>query len=210
MSSTARAKYEPEVKPVQENRVGVFGGMFNPPHYGHLAGAQEAAHQLNLDRVLFIPAAEPPHRKKPGVSAENRYEMTALAVESNPVFKPSRIELKRAEISYTVDTLAALRSRSPDSDFYLIVGADELNSFTAWKRWNKILELSELVAMNRPGFDFDSVDSAVSENCRFVEIPALSVSSRIIRQRCREGRPIRYLVPAAVRNFIIEKNLYSG
>ncbi len=197
----------PETAP---NRMGVFGGTFNPLHHGHLIAVQEAAHELGLAGVLFVPAPRPPHRDPPEVKANHRLEMTRRALEGHGVFRVSDVEYRREDPSYTVDTLEVLADEDPDRDLVLLVGADELIQFRSWHRWETVLERAEVVGMNRPGFEREEVPDAVLRRCSFVEVPEVDVSSTRIRRRLRAGDPARSFVPGSVWEYIREHGLYGG
>lgn len=192
-------------------RVGLFGGSFNPPHLGHLALAETVRDVFGFDRVLWIPARQPPHKPVGAlVEARHRLQMTRLAVDDNPGFAVSEIELERNGPSYTVDTLALLQQRRPAWTLHLIIGADSLAGLHTWRRPREILERAHLVVYPRADADLSAVDPAVLERVRFVEAPLLTLSSTDVRARCRDGRSIRYLVPEAVRTYIAEQGLYGA
>jgi nicotinate-nucleotide adenylyltransferase len=181
-------------------RLGVLGGTFDPVHNGHLAAARAAAAALRLDRVLLVPAAQPPHKANVHASAEQRLAMVEAAVAGDPLLAASRIELDRPGPSYTVDTLRAL---APQGELFFICGADVLAQFTAWHRWQEILRLAKLAVVSRPGADVASPLPVL-----WVRGVVLDISSEDIRRRVREGRPIRGLVPEAVEAIIRREGLY--
>lgn len=197
----------PETAP---DRLGVFGGTFNPLHHGHLIAVQEASHQLGLAEVLFVPAPRPPHRDAPGVDPNHRLEMTRRALQDRDAFRVSDVEYHREGPSYTVDTLRALSEDHPDRDLVLLVGADELVQFRSWHRWEAVLERAEVVGMSRPGFERSEVPDPVRGRCFFVETPEVDVSSTRVRRRIREGAPARSFVPRSVWEYIREHGLYGG
>src|SRR5258708_2055056 len=132
-------------------RIGVFGGAFDPVHFGHLILAEQCREQGRLDEVLFVPTARPPHKPRPGARFDQRVEMLALALAGNPVFRIDEIEKDREGPSYTADTLADLRRRSPGDDFWLLVGGDAVRDLHIWYEPRRILELAGLLVMTRPG-----------------------------------------------------------
>jgi nicotinate-nucleotide adenylyltransferase len=197
-------------------RVGVLGGTFNPPHIGHLICAQEAWLQLELDQVLLIPAARPPHKQveeEPG--AEHRLELCRRAVQGDPQLEVSPVEMDRPGLSYTVDTLELLHSRAPDNELFLIVGGDVAAGLPGWHEPERVLSLARLAVAKRPGTPRDAVDDALASlngggRADFFRMPRVGISSTLVRRRVRCGEPIRYLVPDAVAEYIEEHRLYGG
>lgn len=200
----ARARSEPE-----SPGLGLFGGTFNPIHVGHLLSVQEVADRLDLERVLFIPTHRPPHKDTPEVPTEHRLEMTRRAIQSNDRFEVSDLETELEGPSYSFNTVKDIRSRYPNHALFFLTGADELIDFPSWHRWRELLDMIQLVGMNRPGFPRDQVDEEVRSRTTFVEVPSVDVSSSGIRSRRRQGRPIRYFVPESVWEFITKNDLYS-
>jgi nicotinate-nucleotide adenylyltransferase len=197
-------------------RIGILGGTFNPPHLGHLVSAQEAYLQLKLDRVLFIPTGVPPHKaneEEPGV--EHRLEMCRRAIGGDEHrFAVSDIEVRRAGPSYTVDTLEELRATTPDSELFLILGGDIAAGLTQWHRVERVLELATAVVAERRGTPRSSIEDALNsvragERARFFPMPPIGLSSTEIRQRVRNGQPIKYLVPDSVDAYIQQHSLYQ-
>ena len=186
-------------------RIGVFGGLFNPPHVGHLSLCQEAAWQLGLERVVLVPTGRPSHRSAPRESPEMRLRLAQAAALGNPMFTVSRLEIDRPGLSYTVDTLRELSNRYPGSSLHLLIGADQLAAMDAWREPAAIVRLARLAAALRPGTDVSRADTP---NLDWVEMPQIGISSSLIRERVREGRPIRYFVPDAVRELIEAEGLY--
>jgi nicotinate-nucleotide adenylyltransferase len=194
---------EPGTVPVP--RIGVFGGLFNPPHVGHLSLCQEAAWQLDLDRVVLVPTGQPAHRPPPRESPEMRLRLAQAAALGNPMFTVSRLEIDRIGPSYTVDTLRELSHRYPGSSLHLLIGADQLAAMHTWHEPAAIVQLARIAAALRPGIDVVRDDAA---NLDWVEMPQIGVSSSLVRERVLAGRPIRYLVPDAVRELIEAEGLY--
>ncbi len=196
-------------------RLGILGGTFDPPHHGHLGAAQEALHQLALDRVLWVPAGAPPHKpSQPITPAHHRLRMLEQALAGHPHLSISTIDLERPGPCYTVDALALLRAEyGPEPEFYFIEGADSLADLPTWYRPRQLLELCRLAVVRRPGVEIDL--AALEERLpglrariHFVEMPLLEISSTDLRRRVRQGRPISYLVPAGVEAYIREQGLY--
>ena len=198
-------------------RVGILGGTFNPPHLGHLVCAQEAYLQLELERVVLMPVHAPPHKpldEEPGV--EHRVEMCRLAIDDDSErFAVSDLEARRAGPSYTVDTLEALHGRDPESEFFLIVGADIALGFPSWREPERVLSIATLAVARRPGTARSAVEQALAgvsggERARFFDMPEIGISSTMLRERARIGEPTRYLVPDSVRAYIDARGLYMG
>ncbi|MBC3185069.1 nicotinate-nucleotide adenylyltransferase [Corynebacterium sp. zg-331] len=194
-------------------RVGVMGGTFDPIHHGHLAAASEAADQCGLDAVIFVPTGRPWQKADREVSAaEDRYLMTALATAADERFSVSRIDIERAGATYTIDTLRDVRAQFPRSELFFITGADALSGLTSWREWEKAVSLARFIGVTRPGYDADAsvLPHEYRERITLVRGPGLDISSTQCRRRCRQGRPIRYLVPEAVARYIEHNGLYVG
>ena len=192
-------------------RVGLFGGTFDPPHLGHLAIAEWAREQLGLDRVVFMPAGAPPHKRRRGLSrAETRIAMTRLAVKGQPAFTVSTLETHRRGPSFTVETLRALKTRHPRARLYLLIGADSLDDFANWHAPREILELATLAVAKRPGSGRGRQPAITRRGAVvWLDNPGLTLSSSMIRTRAAAGRSIRYLVPDAVARYIARHHLYG-
>lgn len=185
-----------------------MGGTFDPIHNGHLVCAEEARCQLELDEVIFVPAGNP--WQKGGVSsAEDRYLMTVLATASHENFSVSRIEIDREGPSYTLDTLRAFRSFYEDVELFFITGADAVAEILSWRDPDAVLNEAHFVAATRPGYDIKNMEP-VLEKVSVMHIPALAISSSDIRARVASGRPVRYLMPWEVAQFIATRGLYSS
>ena len=190
-------------------KLGIFGGTFNPIHLGHLISAQCILEQFGLDRILFIPVKYPVHKKlEAPVSAEMRYEMTALAVDDNPDFDCSRMEIDRDEPSYTIITLKRLREMYENAGLYLIVGADSFNEIPTWRDYRDILETAAIVRIPRPGSGRERIPDEKNMKVSHARNPMIEISSSDIRERVRKGMSIRYLVPRPVEEYIIKRELY--
>jgi nicotinate-nucleotide adenylyltransferase len=198
-------------------RVGILGGVFNPPHIGHLICAQEAHSQLELEVVVFVPVGEAPHREveqDPG--PELRLRMCDYAIAADARFAASRIELDRSGPSYTVDTLRELREQAPERDLFLILGADQAAALPAWRQPEEVLELATVAVAERDGRRREEVRRSVASlpaaphRLVFFDMPRVDVSSTVVRRRAAEGLPIRYLVPDKVASFIEAQSLYGS
>jgi nicotinate-nucleotide adenylyltransferase len=197
-------------------RIGIFGGTFNPVHLGHLIVAQDACDQFELNRVLFVPCAVPPH-KTTGNLAENphRLRMLEACLEGDPHFEFSDIEIERGGVSYTIDTVRALRQQDPSAEWFLILGSDSLMDLHSWRQAEAILKEVQIGTLIRPGTPLPTSEA--------LRLPApwperllgnvrvghqVEISSGDIRRRCAEGLSIRYLVHPAVEMYIAEHGLY--
>jgi nicotinate-nucleotide adenylyltransferase len=195
-------------------RVGVFGGAFNPPHLGHLVCAQEVLLQLELERVLFVPVGRPPHREIPDdPGGETRLEMVELAIAGDERFAASRIELDGEGPSYTSLTLEQLRSEAPDDERFLILGGDQAAALPTWHEPERVLDLATVAVVERVGWSRSAIGIKIarlrgSDRVRYLDMPLIQIASTGIRRRVREGRSIRYLVPAAVEEYIAAHDLY--
>lgn len=189
-------------------RIGVLGGTFDPPHTGHLIVAQDAWAALGLERVLFIPAAVPPHKRGRVVApAAARHAMLAAATADDPRFGVCDIELRRAGPSYTVDTLRELRAKDPDGSLFFLMGADQFREFHTWREPHEIARLAEVVVLSRAGDG--AVVSGADIPVRRLAVTRIDISATEIRRRVAAGEPIRYLVPPAVEAIIRREGLYG-
>jgi len=167
--------------------------------------------EVSLDRVLFVPTHNPPHKPSPEVDASHRIRMTEIALRKDERMTVSRVELEREGPSYTIDTIEVLRDEYPDDRLFLMIGGDELVQFKEWRNWESILRQSELIGMNRPGTDENrAADRDVMDNAQFVEIPEIEISSTLVRKRLRSGQPVDYFLPESVREYIREHQLYRS
>lgn len=217
-------------------RVGIMGGTFDPIHNGHLVAGSEVAELFDLDVVVFVPTGQPWQKKDRAVSpAEDRYLMTVIATASNPRFLVSRADIDRGGDTYTVDTLADMRSLYPEAELFFITGADALQKIVTWRDWESMFDLAHFVGVTRPGYELPSVGSAPQEGSAnsagvsfdpdavtdplrrevdagrlsLVEIPAMAISSTDCRRRATEGRPVWYLVPDGVVQYIAKHGMYA-
>jgi nicotinate-nucleotide adenylyltransferase len=209
------------------NPTGVFGGTFDPIHFGHLRTAFELQQTLRLEELRFIPAGNPPHRDVPLADAEARLAMVRAATADQPGFVVDDREVRRAGPSYTVTTLGELRAEFPDRPFCLIVGMDAFLGLPRWHRWREILELAHLVVAHRPGWQapgvgplgellvdrgtgrLDDLHDAPAGRILIQPVTQLEISSTDLRGLIVQGRDPRYLMPDPVRDIIIETGCYS-
>ena len=197
-------------------KTGIFGGTFDPPHLGHALVAEQALRQLNLDRILFMPASNPWMKDRERITeVDNRVEMTVLATEGNDKFVVSRMEADRAGPTYTADTLRELREQG-EEEIYLIVGLDTLAEISLWHTPKYIVEMATIVGYPRDGFEkiparqLDAVKEGASREVVLLTGPTVSISSTCVRAYVSKGHSVEGLVPAAVNEYISEKGLYGG
>ncbi len=206
--------------------IGIFGGTFDPVHFGHLRPALEVQQALGLNQVRFIPAGQPPHRETPYASTPQRLSMLRAAIEDQPGFVVDERELRREGPSYMVDTLASLREEVGQTPLCLILGYDAFLGLPGWHQWNSLIELAHLVITHRPGWNHDELEDALQslvKQCEtgverlseqaaggllFVPVTQLDISATIIREQIRAGQDIRYLLPDTVYRIIREQKLY--
>lgn len=197
-------------------RLGIYGGTFDPVHYGHLLAAEQCREQCRLDEVWFMPADSPPHKQQveitPGV---RRAEMLELATAGHPQLRVSHIELDRSGPSYTVDTLRQLRDEGPDRELFLMIGADSLADFPKWREPTLILETAEVLVVNRGRQEPDvkalaaRLGGDLADRFQVVSMPGVDLAASDIRRRVRQGRSIRYMTPRAVEMYIQQNGLYQ-
>jgi nicotinate-nucleotide adenylyltransferase len=194
--------------------IGVLGSAFNPPHLGHLALAQEAAWQLGLAEVVLVPTGQAPHKRiadDPG--KEERMEMTRRAAADDERFSVCAVEVEREGPSYTYETLEALAEERGDRELVFVMGADAAVGLESWRKPERVVELASLAVARRAGVSDADVAAAMrSLGCEgratMLEMPQFGVSSSAVRERAKQGRPLRYLVPDAVADFIAERGIY--
>jgi len=207
--------------------LGIFGGTFDPIHYGHIRTAFEMLEVLRIDEVSFVPSGDPPHRGQTFADAEQRLEMVRVATQGQLKFSVDDCELRREGPSYTIDTLATIREEQPDVALGLIVGMDAFLGLTSWHRWNEILDFAHLVVAYRPGWRIPDVGELGeligshgtgnvedlhenSHGCVFVHaVTQLEIASTEIRDLIAAGRDPRFLMPDAVRDVILESGCYT-
>lgn len=194
-----------EIRTSERKKVGILGGTFNPPHMGHLIMAEQVKDQLDLDKIFFMPTAEPPHSSmvKKTISSEKRVQMLELATQDNEDFMVEHYEVSRGGKNYTYDTMKALIELYPTIDFYFIIGADMIVDLPTWYRIDELVELVQIVGVNRPGYTTETDYPII-----IVDIPTIDLSSSIIRQKVTMDCSIKYLVPEEVRHYIDLEGLY--
>lgn len=203
--------------------VALFGGTFNPIHYGHLAIAEEIRTKFNLDKIIFIPTYQPPHKDPADLAdSKHRFVMAQLATVSNPCFEVSGVEMERGGKSYTIDSVKHFQQVYGEKvQLYFIVGADMLMEISTWKNIEELLKLCRFIAVSRPGYDVQkifnqyflssenySIASDLLENIMIENIPMLDISATNIRGRVKEWKSIKYLVPEPVEQYIHNHHLY--
>lgn len=203
--------------PLDCSRLGLLGGSFDPIHVGHLIVAEILAYSLDIDHVVFIPAAHPPHKLAQSLApADSRLDMIRLSIEGAPNFSVSEIDLRRPGPSYTADTLAEIRDRvSERTEMYFLMGMDSLRDFPGWHRPGRIAEFARLGIARRPGVDVSraEIEQQVPEargRVEVVNVPLIDISSSDIRDRVRTGRPFRFQVTPKVADYIVETGLYRN
>ncbi len=197
-------------KPVEPSRLGLMGGSFNPIHYGHLAAAEEAISRFELDRIVFIPCGQPPHKDAREMApAEDRYLMTAIAIADDPRFDISRYEIDKRGLSYTIDTMRHFKATMPETELFFITGADSVLELDTWRDSKLIYDYGHLIGATRPGYTVGKAPK-VAERVIWMEIPALGISATDIRRRLRENLPVTNLLPAGVLEYIKSRRLYQG
>jgi nicotinate-nucleotide adenylyltransferase len=193
-----------------------MGGTFDPIHYGHLVAASEVADLFDLDEVIFVPSGQPWQKGRHVSTAEDRYLMTVIATASNPRFSVSRVDIDRDGPTYTRDTLGDLHVLNPGSELYFITGADALASILSWQGWEQLFELARFVGVSRPGYELrrEHITGVLGELAddvlTLVEIPALAISSTDCRRRAEQHRPLWYLMPDGVVQYVSKRRLYRG
>jgi nicotinate-nucleotide adenylyltransferase len=200
-------------------RLGILGGTFDPPHYAHLILGQHAFEELNLDRVLFVPAGVPPHKTVTRTPSEDRIHMLKLAIESNPNFELSRIEIDRPGPHFTIDTIRLIQELNPEAELFFIMGGDTYRDLPNWDRPQEMFETCKLAVavMRRPGFGSPDLSLGMhrntipdlEENALMLNSPLVEISSTDIVDRIQHGKSIRYMVPESVHDYIQDKGLYE-
>ena len=206
-----KSKYITEVEPLiqvqttqSRKQVGILGGNFNPVHNQHLLIADQVGTALNLEKVYLMPEYLPPHvDEKDTIEAEHRLNMLKLAIADNPLFDIEQAELQRKGKSYTYDTMKALIAQNPDTDYYFIIGGDMVEYLPKWYKIDELVEMVQFVGVKRPGYTIETPYPII-----WLDAPMMDLSSSLIRKKIAQGCSIRYLVPEAVRNYILEKGLY--
>lgn len=191
-------------------KVCLFGGTFDPPHIGHLLIAQTVFEAENFDKIIFVPAYMPPH-KTSITPVEHRIKMLESAVEGNPNFEISDIDIKRGGVSYAIDTINLVKDRKKlvKEDLYFLIGSDSLSDFHTWKNPRQILNECNLIVAIRPGFRPSDIPAWILQKIQFANIPRFEISSTQIRHRWVENKTIRYMVTLPVWKYINDNNLYA-
>jgi nicotinate-nucleotide adenylyltransferase len=190
-------------------RIGIFGGSFDPPHLAHLIAGELAVEEFGLAKMLYIPAGISPFKQtEHRTSGEHRLAMIQLAIARNSHFEVSDLELQRRGASYTIDTLHELRKQYPSQEFYLFIGFDNLMAFDRWKDPEGILNEAKVVAIARPGSSIEDLPTAFARRTQIFDIPLLDTSSTLVRDRIHTGKSVRYMIPEAVEEYIRKNNLY--
>jgi nicotinate-nucleotide adenylyltransferase len=196
---------------------GIFGGTFDPIHNGHLSIAYEALNYLELDKILFMPSGNPPHKlKRDKADSSIRYELIEMAIRSEKHFEVSSFEIQRSELSYTYKTVEYFKMLEPETLWYFITGVDCLMELDTWKNPARIFNCCKLVVFNRPGFNMKDIlrekeknEDVYGKEIIFIDLPLLDISSREIKKKIKEGKRADYLMPQGVYNTIIELGLYK-
>lgn len=198
------------------DKIGIMGGSFDPIHNGHLVLAEQVRTRFQLDKIIFIPAGNPPH-KEAFVKKEHRFNMTTMAIEDNEYFEVSRLEMDKSETTYTIDTIRELKDEYGDeTEIFFITGADAVIELSKWKDFEELLSICKFIGATRPGIDEDymreQIDYLVSEyraDITITQVPALAISSTDIRRRVKYNLSIKYLLPNKTEKYIYDNELYS-
>jgi nicotinate-nucleotide adenylyltransferase len=187
-------------------KVGILGGTFDPPHHGHLLIANEVLSSLQLDEIWFMPNQEPPHKKKSeSIKNEDRLHMLELAVSDNKQFRVEPIELERRGPSFTIETMRILKSKYEEYQFFFIIGADMIEYLPKWHKIDELIKIVQFVGVERPAYSHKT-----NYPILYVDVPAMEISSSLIRERLKAGKTVRYLLPKSVIDFIEECRLYGA
>lgn len=219
------------MRPAGNHLIGLLGGTFNPIHFGHLRMAQELTEALKLTEVRFIPSANPPHKRMPTVSAQQRAEMVQLAIADNPLFKLDTRELERTGASYTIDTLISAREElGENASLCLLMGSDAFTKLDSWHRWEELLNYCHIILVQRPSSRVqakvsdqltafltanytENVDDLAEKTAGYIhmqQITAQDISATNIREKLASGKTAKYLMPDAVLAYIQQQQLYSS
>jgi nicotinate-nucleotide adenylyltransferase len=194
-------------------KVGIMGGTFDPVHIGHLIAAQHACEQADLDEVWFMPTHVPPHKEQaPKASPEQRWEMVCLAVEGHSHFRPFDMELKKGGVSYSIDTVTELLRQYPSHHFAYIIGADMVQYLPKWYKIDELVQKISFIGLQRPGYiwDMELLPETIRKAVIPVQMPLIELSSSLIRKRLSEGKPVRYLVPDRVNEYMVVNGIYES
>lgn len=193
-------------------RLAIFGGTFNPIHWGHLVIAETALSQCAIDRILWVPSRLPPHKLQSLLDFEQRFELVKLAIADHPAFTASAVEAARSGYSYAIATLADLQAEYPNAQWHWIIGADAFENLPKWRGSQDLIKQCIWLIAPRSSAEKQSSyasSSLAGARSQLLDMPAINLSSSLIRQRCQDGRSIRYLVPESVRSQILAHQLYQ-
>ena len=195
---------------MKKQKIAVMGGTFDPIHLGHLLMAEIVRSDAGMDRVLFIPAGNPPHKRDNEItSPEDRFQMTNLAIQDHPYFDVSRMEIDRPGYTYTVETMKLLEEQNDGSkEYYILLGADAFAYVPHWREAEKVISQARFIVVQRPGYMVESPENLPEIDFRTIFVPMMDISSTMIRERIKEQLSIRYMVPEAVRDYIETHGLY--
>jgi nicotinate-nucleotide adenylyltransferase len=200
-------------------KIGLYGGTFDPPHLGHLISAQTVAEAIGLDRVIFLPVGQPPHKRNHPISpADRRVEMVSLAIAENPIFELSDWEIRQDGPGYTIHTIRHFQQEMAEDELYWIIGADSLADLPTWFEFESLIESTNIVTAWRGGIDLEQVLATLKGQLKpahfeklrknIVRTPMIEIAARDLRTRVRQGQSLRYFVPAAVEAYIDKEGLY--
>jgi nicotinate-nucleotide adenylyltransferase len=189
-------------------RVGIFGGTFNPIHLGHLIVAEEMREKLKLDKILFLLAFNPPHKRK-FAPYSDRKEMVKMAIAGNPHFELSEIEKERGGKSWTVETLKDLRKLYPEEELFLIIGSDQFQELAKWRNPEELFNRAKVCVMRRAGMPIRKEIKRKFPKARILDVSQIEISGKKIREKIRKGSSVRYLLPDKVYEYILKKGLYQ-
>lgn len=198
-------------------KTGIMGGTFNPVHKAHIELAKQAYEQLNLDKILFIPSKNPPHKKNSDIASdEHRFNMLKLATAPYDYFELSDIELKREGTTYTLDTVSALKNANPETEYSFIIGGDSLMKFLNWRNPKEIVKYCRIVAAGRYGYTKEQleeqqtlINQSLNTTIDFIDVPDMAISSEMIRTLLAEGSSARDYLPEQVYEYIQKHKLYQ-
>jgi nicotinate-nucleotide adenylyltransferase len=194
-------------------KVCLFGGTFDPPHNAHFIIAEAIRESLDLNKIVFVPAFNPPHKfdQKPVTSVEHRVAMLRLCIDDLPQFDLSDVEINRGGVSYTIDTIREVKRNEGigSEDLHFLIGSDSLAQFKTWKDWEAILSESRVIVARRPRFEKTDIDAELISKVHFLNLPRMEISSTEIRERFYTDRMTRFYVPERVSSYIRQHKLYE-
>jgi nicotinate-nucleotide adenylyltransferase len=201
---------------VTQRRIGLLGGTFDPPHIGHLVLAETASHELNLERLLFVPAGDPPHKQtEDKTPVEHRLVMLDKAIDKNNRFDISRVDIDRPGPHYSFDMVRLIGEQYPDAELYFVMGGDSFYDLPTWYRPGELIQLCKLAVMRRPDEPIrtdmhEALLPGLAARVEIIDAPLIGVSSTMLSQRLGQGKSVRYLVPDVVLDYILEHGLYGS